>query len=214
MMTTTPRRAPVPRRPPRRRTQAGIFLILAGAWIGPPASFGQEPYAWPDVRTTEAVEKPFTVVQHYHYQEQRYDPPVAVPMLDEPPTSYDGPEEVLSGMLSAIESLDHDWWLATWDEASRELIAKRDEKLGTTTEERLAEWEEKARGEATLARWVETGQYVILTYRRRSDEGPGEEQPVAMKLSESGWVATLDLVQDPLFQNVTTDQRRIERRVR
>jgi hypothetical protein len=30
-------------------------------------------------------------------------------------------------------------------------------------------------------------------YRRQSAEGEGEEQPVAMKLSNSGWAATLDL---------------------
>ncbi|MGD2114270.1 MAG: hypothetical protein PVG07_04400 [Acidobacteriota bacterium] len=227
-MTTTAsiRPAPAPRRRPWRRTRAGIVLRLAVlsavvsavAWIGVPAAFGQEPYPWPEVRTTEPVEKPFTVVQHYHYREQRYDPPVQVPVLDEPPVSYNAPEEALSGLISAMEHRDHEWWLETWDETSRELIARRDEALGTTPEERLATWEEKARGDAVLVRWVETGQYVILTYRRRgaqdSAESSAEEQRVAMKLSESGWVATLDLAQDPVFQHVTTDEQRIERRVR
>lgn len=192
---------------------ASAALAVAAAWV--PGATGQEAGPWPEVRMSAAVEKEFTVVEHYHYRERRYDPPIPVATLAAAPESYLGPEEVLAGMLSAMKKLDYDWWLNTWDAESRQLILRRDEAMGVTREARLETWAQKVgQTNATLVRWAETGQHVILTYRRHTAEGEGKEQPVAVKLSDTGWTATLELAEDPVFRHLISGERRIERKVR
>jgi len=95
------------------------------------------------------------------------------------------------------------------------LIAERDRQGGGSRGVRLKAWgAQREAGAATLMRWVETGQYVVLTYRYGAANGNAGEPPVTFKLSGDGWVATLDLVRDPVIHYLVTGQQRIEQVIR
>lgn len=193
---------------------AAVALSLAIVAVAPRAS-AEETFEWPQFSTSEPIDKQFTFIHHHVYRERLYDPPRNVPVMEEKPELYGGPEEVVASMLSAVRHEDYDWWLGTWDETSRQRILASEEAMGVSREDRLEIWREKiGKSNATLVRWVETGQHVILTYRRPTAEGHSDEQAVAFKITGDGWAATLELNKDPVFLYAKTEQERVERRIR
>lgn len=174
------------------------------------------PSTWPKITTTKPEKKEFSSTQHYRYRERMYDPPVKVNLLQEAPQSYSGPEAVLIAQISAMRRLDFDWWFNTWDEVSKKKIVERGQGTDKSKDVWLKKWKEEfSTAEAVLLRWIETREYVIVTYQLPSiSSSKQKEIPAAFKLANGRWSATLDLENDPVLLYFGEGKARIERVVR
>lgn len=204
------------------RLSAGLALVavLAAALsIAAPAT--AQDVTWPEIATTEPEKKSLVVRSRYHYREMSYDPAVTVQKAAAPLENNGHPETLLISHVSAMKNLDHDWWLATWDTESQAKIAARDVAEGRTPAMRIEEWAGMQEWGVTLERWIETGQYIIVTYKvwptgeaATSGEATARELPLALKLFEGRWAATLDLEDDPVFLYFNAGSSEIERVIR
>lgn len=185
---------------PRVRTACALTLVAGGV------AFAQMPpsWVWPTHKTSEPQEKELTVVSHYTYREQRFDPPVAVRQAVARPRRRQGtPEEAMISRVSAMMAGDYDGWLETWDAESRRLTEENNRAEGRTQEYFLQWWDDTFRlTHFVLTRRIETGSYVVITYRLTTPSGEdaasGLEFPTVFHQVEDRWLATLDLRRDPL----------------
>jgi len=209
-----------------RRTgvAATLAVLVAGLAVGT-AGAQETSGAWPEVNLTEPEKKRLEVRNRYNYRERMYEPEVLVKSVDAPLESDGHPETIAISHISAMKNLDYEWWLDTFDAESQEKITARDAAAGRSIDDRLAEWESGIKDAGvTLVRWIETGQYVLVTYRlhpigtgaSEGDAAPVEnsEIPLALHLSEGGWAVTLDLEEDPVFLFFDSPSSVVERVVR
>lgn len=185
----------------------GVHAAFAAASLAACALvLAQAPPAWvsPTHSTTEPQEKELTMVSHFKYREQEYDPPVvirrAVPKSERRQST---PEEAMISRVSAMMAQDYDWWLETWDAESRQLTIENNLAQGRSAEYFLQWWGDTFRfANVALTRRVETGPYVVITYRLVTpsglDAGDGIEFPSIFHQVDDRWLATLDLRRDPL----------------
>jgi hypothetical protein len=181
-----------------------------------------EAWVWPKYKTTQPEQKKLTVVSHYTYREQEYDP--AIPIRQAVPKAerrQGSPEEAMISRVSAMMAGDYEWWLETWDEASRLLTEEGNEQAGRTPEYFTRWWADTLRlAHIELVRRIETGPYVVVTYRLVTPSGEaagnGIEFPTVFHRVGDRWLATLDLRRDPLVPASPwiSGQRRMEQTVR
>lgn len=187
-----------------------IFIISLSK-----ANSNQVTTKWPKIILTNAVEKEFRMVNNYQYRERMYDPPVEVMFLSAEPENYSGPEAVFLSQMSAMKALDYNWWLNTWDSVSRKKIIETDQKLNRSIDTILKEWKKRfTSNRVEYVRWIESGKYVILTYKITPFKGKQKEYPLVFKLWEGRWAATMDLEEDPVLLYFGENKGRIERIIR
>lgn len=189
----------------------GFFLIL----FLNQSVLAKESLIWPKIGMTEPKERKFTITKHYWYREQMYDPPVNIEFLQESPAFHSGPEALLISQISAMKALNYDWWLNTWDSVSKLKIIDRVTKLDKSKEVWRNQWQNKFEDKKVLmVRWIETGTYVILTYKLVASNNEQKESAVVFKLDEGKWVATLDLEDDPVLRYFGEKNSLIKRVIR
>lgn len=199
-----------------------LFFVLIYAWVLP-MLFAPEcvtaadltTAGLPRIKAQKPEDKTFTVIKHYQYRERVYSPPVKVIFLDRDPKTYSGPEAVLVSQLSAMRNLDFDWYLSTWDNVSKNKILEQEKVKGKSRSLMLKQWKDDFNTkEVILLRWIETGEYVVVTYKILSAGGKEREIPTVFRLSDGHWTATLELENDPVLLYFGDKKTRIEKVVR
>jgi hypothetical protein len=179
-------------------------------------------------RTTPPQKKEFTVTAHYRYQERAYTPSVILPRVqEEPVVPPNFAEQELISQFSAIDALDFEWWMKTWDDPSQEKIRERMAADKATEKDWKSVWQPKAgKMRVSLTRWLLTGEYVILVYRILPIEEPSTtkakqvsqttvtETATAFHLWNGRWHATLDLESDPVMLHFADTKNVFEQVVR
>jgi hypothetical protein len=210
---------------PARRS-AGFVLAVIFAW-------GQVVVAADMPHTTPPQKKEFTLVSHYHYVERAYTPSVIITRIsEEPAVPPNYAEQELISQFSAIDALDFDWWLKTWDGPSAQKILDRMSIGKVSDKDWKAQWSPKAgKTRVTLTRWLLTGEYVILVYKITPEETKASvesaakqkspavitnvtETATAFHLWNGRWHATLDLEADPVFLHFADAKNVFEQVVR
>lgn len=163
-------------------------------------------WVWPTNSTTKPVDKTLTIVNIYRYKEMSISPPVMIDPILKNEQRYGTPEEAMISRVSAMMALDYEWWLNTWDPASRILFQEKERASDRTKDYWIQWWKDSFRfTRFTLIRHIETGPYVILTYRMMSkdgkDVGRGLELPVVFRNEHGHWLVTADLSSDQLAQS-------------
>lgn len=179
-------------------------------------------WVWPMHETAEPEEGVLTLVTHYPYSERRYETPILVERpVPEVARRQGTPEEAMISRVSAMMAGEYEAWLDTWDEASRRLTIANNEAEGRTSDYFLQWWEDTFRfARIALVRRIETGPYVVVTYRLLTpsgeDAGNGVEFPAVFREVDGRWLATLDLRADPLVPASpwVSGETRMERTVR
>ena len=179
-------------------------------------------------RSTPAQKKEFTLTSHYRYLERAYAPAVILTRVQEEPTVPPNfAEQELISQFSALDALDFDWWLKTWDDASQEKIRDRMAADKTTEKDWKNLWQPKAgKMRVSLTRWLLTGEYVILVYRitpieqitpvpaKQVSQTTVSETATAFHLWNGRWHATLDLEADPVMLHFADTKNVFEQVVR
>ena len=72
--------------------------------------------AWPkpSYPASDREPKQFTVEYVYRYVQSDYKPPVTLPVVRHSEAQTDTPEHTLIAAISAVKTLDFDWWLSLW----------------------------------------------------------------------------------------------------
>lgn len=188
-------------------TLAKLKRVLAATSLvtcGPLFAQTSDDWVWPTHSTMEPQEKELTVVSHFTYREQEYEPPVVIEhAVPKSQRRLGSPEEAMISRVSAMMAGDYDGWLETWDAESRRLTDQNNRAQGRSPEFFLQWWDDTFRlAKVALARRIETGPYVVVTYRlvtpEGRDAGDGIEFPTVFHKVEDRWLATLDLRRDPL----------------
>lgn len=179
------------------------------------AAYGQDP-SYP---AGPSEEHKVTISYRYTYQETRLDVPFS---LEEGNVSrqVSKPEEAMIARVVAMKRLDYPAWLETWDPQAKQQMEERAKQPDTTPTALTAQW----RGVLNTARMmmvrrIQTGEYVILTYRLidRSGRDVGRlEFPSVFHLVGDRWLGTQDLASDFLLLESpwNTGVDRVERTVR
>lgn len=161
-------------------------------------------WVWPMYKTGNPVEKQMTVVDVYNYREIMYDPPIVVNLVSKKERHNGTPEEAMISRVSAMMTLDFEWWLETWDSTSRKEILENDRKAGRTKEYWIQWWKDSfGFARIMLIRRIESGPYVILTYRLTNEQGKDVgrniEYPSVFHSINKKWYSTVELASDPLI---------------
>jgi len=196
---------------------AAALLLLAfysgSLWASSSESGGGTAHTYP---TSKAEDHDFVLVSHYYFTERDYQPQVVLPRVSQLPAETQSPEEVLISQFSALDALDFDWWLKTWDGPSAQKIQDR----MTAEQKKEAEWRKQWQAQAgkmrvVLTRWLLSGDYVVLVYRiepvveqkeastavkgvKHAKIENSPEVASVFHLWNGTWHATLDLENDPV----------------
>lgn len=180
-----------------------VLLVSAGVAAAQQGQSAGDAQAWvsPRYQTTPPQQRELTLVQHYHYTERRYEPPVTIhEPLEE--ARFGSPEEAMITRISAMMRGDYEAWLAAWDPASREFVAGRNAAEGQSPEDWTTLWADRLRlMRFQLVRRIETGPYVMVTYTMVTPEGEPAtvlELPTVFRRFDGRWLATQELARDPL----------------
>lgn len=188
-----------------------VVLTLA---IGSIAASAQSLYP-----ASSPQSKEFTFTGRYHYIERDYTPAVVIPRVSEAPKEVKSAEEALISQFSAVDALDYDWWLATFDEPAQKQMLSAEANADAAKKDWKQEWQPKAgKLNVKLTRWMISGPYVILAYTLSTADQKGmgtlPEYATAFKIWDGNWRATLDLQGDPVLLHFADTKSRFERVVR
>ncbi len=176
-------------------------------------------YAQSDYPRSSPQSKEYSFTGRYHYVERDYAPAVVIPRVPQAPATVQSAEEALISQFSAVDQLDYDWWLSTWDDAAQKKFAEREPKAAEAKKSFQQQWEGKAgKLNVKLTRWMISGPYVILAYTLSTADQKGTttlpETATAFRLWNGNWRATLDLEGDPILLHFADTKTRFERVVR
>jgi len=189
-------------RGPARVVAAGVVIVVT-LWVAEGA-FAQQGPSWvfPAFPTLPPTEEALTAVNIYNYTESLFDPPLVVEQLPEGVESFETPVKAMITRVSTMMAGDFDAFMETWEPESRVETAERDADLGRTPLNYVQTWAsifDVAR--TTLIRRIETGRYVILTYKYVSEDGEAlseMEFPAVFAKVDGEWLASQDLARDDL----------------
>jgi hypothetical protein len=190
------------------------WLAIAGVLAGGATMVAQARYP-----VSNPASKEFVFTGRYHYIERDYAPPVVIPRVSEAPKSVQTAEEALMSQFSAVDALDYDWWLSTFDDAAQKQILPESANADLAKKNWLQEWQPKAgKLNVRLTRWMISGQYVILAYTLSTADqkvtGTLPEYATAFRLWNGNWRETMDLQGDPVLLHFADTKTRFERVVR
>jgi hypothetical protein len=104
--------------------------------------------------------------------------------------------------MSAVTSLDYEWWLDTWEVNSKELALEYYQRKGLDKDYWLKTWKEKFVGrKIILKQLIDYEGYTIFVYNVANKNGtPGYlDVPVVFEQSGDDWLVSLDIRQSPLL---------------
>jgi len=168
-----------------------------------PAADDVNTWAKPLYKTTKGQEKTIIQVDKFPYRESTYLSQKPIEPLAKDKYSFVTPEDALVSRLSAMANLDYDGWLKSWDEKSQQFLKSMDAHPDAGPQKRINQW----RGvfgqvKPVLVRRIETGSYVIVTYKLLNKAGQDAgilEYPAAFKQVGGLWIGTQELQSDALM---------------
>lgn len=142
------------------------------------------------------------VEETYYYTVAPYEPVVVVPAVTRAEATYRTPEEAAIASVSAMRTLDFEWFRELWDPASQRVLEARDRSLGQTPQFWKEAWQ-RAFAQHTrveLTHRIRTDDYVLISYRLVNPANPADslEMMTALKRQDGRWWATQDLAHDPI----------------
>jgi hypothetical protein len=150
----------------------------------------------PSFPSSDREKKQFTVEYVYRYAQSDYKPAVAIPQITHAQSQTDTPEHTFIAFISALKSLDYDWWLSLWDTRSQQMFREEAVSKKQDAAYYKAQWQHQFGGlPVTLYSRVETVQDIMLEYRIGVQK-PGQPTPLypAPMRNESGrWLLTREL---------------------
>jgi hypothetical protein len=160
----------------------------------------------PLYRTTKGQEKTIVEVQKFPYRERMYTGTQPLDYLAKDQYRYATPEDAVISRLSAMANLDYDSWLKSWDKAGRARLLEMDANGQPGKDKRLDQWRGvMSQVKPVLVRRIETGKYVIVTYKlvNKAGQDAGQfEFPTALVQEGGLWIGTDSLKNDPFFNLV------------
>jgi hypothetical protein len=195
--------APAPAAAPAKATPAQKPVVAPPSREAKPAADDINTWAKPLYRTAKGQEKTIIQVDKFPYRESVYLSQKPVEPLPKDKYSFVTPEEALISRLSAMTNLDYDGWLKTWDEKSQKFLKDLDARPDFGPQKRINQW----RGvfgqvKPVLVRRIETGSYVIVTYKLLNKAGQDAgllEYPTPFKQVGGLWIGTQELQSDALM---------------
>lgn len=205
---------------------AAVMLLL---WVAP--SFGQvsapsaipapaqaeggqqitpQPPPEPPFHTAPPEKKQFTVEYVYRYTERLYTPSVPLKNVAQSAATYITPEATVTAMISAMQSLDYDWWLSLWGTQSKNLLVQESNTLQHDANFWQQFWKRSVVGQpVTFVKRLEAQQYVILEVRLGPAPPPGARDllmPIVLKLEGPRWVLTREIDNAGFFPGASLGQ--------
>ena len=186
----------------RARRLIGAALVAA---LGCAPALAQQGPSWvfPAHPTTPPEDKVITTVDTYHYEERRFEPEIVVEAVPPEAVDYASPERAFISRFSAMIRGDYDGFMASWDDVSRQLTEVNDAGRGQTPTLYVETWRSIfSAASATMVRRIDTGDYVIITYRYVLPDGTvlqDIEFPGMFREYANGWRATQELASDDLL---------------
>lgn len=183
-------------------TICAALLLVCGIPAG--AGNGDEkPFKWTDPRykATEPKDAKFTEIATYHYRESVLQPVVTIAPVSKVSATYDTPEHAMVARLSAMMSLDYDWWFETWDAKAQRQIREDNTRLKRGPEQWKSQWGIFKAANVQLVRRIEIQQYRILTYVLIGKDGTTKTPELVTVFQRDGskWLATFDLKESDLL---------------
>lgn len=178
----------------------GSFILMSTALADLPPQ-----WVWSTFDADPPTEKSVKITETYVYQETEYRIGLSVKALPKKNRKHVTAEDAFVSRMSAIQTGDYDWWLETWDEASKKLVQEKNKMAGHDKKFWLEQWKEQfSKRKIVPVRKIETGKdYVIITYRIFTADGKdassGFELPSILKKINGKWYSTLDLRADALL---------------
>ena len=154
--------------------------------------------AWPkpSFASSEREKKQFTVEYVYRYVQSDFTPAVEIPTVRHSEAQTDTPEHTLVALISALKTLDYDWWLSLWDTKSQELF--RDE--AKTKKQDAAYWKPIWQSTfvgkpVTLYSRLETVFDITLEFRIGAQQAgrPSTLFPAVFRFENGHWALTREL---------------------
>lgn len=188
------------------------ILLVSSAVLAqappPPVSY---PTASPAVQNLVVEEK-------YYYTVAPYEPAVVVPPVSRTEATYRTPEEATIASISAMRTLDFDWFREVWEPASRRVLEERDRSTGQTPQFWKEAWQRafSKYPRVELAHRIRTDEYVLISYRLVNPSNPAEslEMTAVLKRQDGRWFMTQDLADDPVLAYWSKPGSRLERTAR
>jgi len=139
---------------------------------------------------------------NYNLKSYQYKYPILITYTNKSQAKYHTPEHATVSLLSAVESLDYNWWLQGWANKSEEQIEslpfefRNWFKVGKLYRAHHALYQR--------VEYICNGQlYVLMGYTLTTGGfGKNATNVLALKKTESGWRATMDLKNDPVYINI------------
>ena len=190
-------------------------IVVSAIFFATVGAFAQQP----DFPRSSPQSKEYSFTARYHFIERTYSPAVVIPRVSQAPALIQSAEEALISQFSAVDALDYDWWLSTWDDPAQHKMAESATKPVDSKKVWQQQWEGKAgKLNVKLTRWMISGPYVILAYTLSTADQKGSttlpETATAFRLWNGNWKATLDLEGDPILLHFADTKTRFERVVR
>lgn len=181
-----------------------LFVVVVA--LISPWGFAQtleEMWVTPTFDTGQPVEKSITIETKFDYH--LYEPKKGfekVNLVRRKYAGYDSAQKAFVARMSAVTSLNYEWWLDTWDSSSKELALDYYGRKGLNKDHWLKTWKEKFVGrKITLKHMVDYEDYRIVVYNVANKNGtPGFlDLPVVFKKSGEDWLVSLGIRQSPLL---------------
>jgi hypothetical protein len=192
-----------------------VLLAISMSW----AAYEEE-WVTPAYPARPSEEHTVTLKYSYTYDERQFTPAYAIEPLSKDRRTLTSPESAMIARGAAMKELDYEGWLATWDDPSKSEMEQRakehNHELRTITDQ----WREVlVAGHMAMVRRIQTGNYVIVTYRIVDDAGQdisGIELPSVFHLVDGQWLGTQELSGDVLLLESpwVTGKEHVERVIR
>lgn len=188
------------------RSATGILVVFGATLIvsaqETPAPANRLPWTQPAHPATAPQPRRMTSVDVYTYRERQYQPIFVFDPHTVPATASATPEDAVVQRFRAMAKEDYNAWLATWNPVTRAEFEQQQKTQGQSPESWTAQWRNVlARARISLVRRIDTGEFVIITYKILRSSSAAESKELHLALSKLGnqWFATNELRRDGLM---------------
>ena len=192
-----------------------ILCVFGLAYSG--ISYSQDKPA-PIYNTKHPVMDKVVSEELYTFAIRTYDPPVRIKPVKQNDASYDVPEQAAIAQISAMLAKDFSWFRNTWTKESKIIMENDDKKNNFNKDFWVNAWAKAFRDkDVDLLNYIETGEYVIISYRfvsknKIADSSEKDmELDTVLKREDGKWLATQELAQDPVLLYWRSPETRVKR---
>ena len=163
----------------------------------------EQMWVTPTFETGQPLEKSITIETKFDYHV--YSPKKGTERVNLVRRKYAGYEtahKAFIARLSAVSSLDYEWWLDTWEANSRQLALDYYSGQGLNKDYWLETWKNGFVGrKIKIKQMIDYQGYMIVVYNVATKDGYDDylDMPAVLKKSGDDWLVSLDLRKNPLL---------------